>query len=57
MNFLVTIMRSVHYAMGISVPSPDRERFYLLVWLGILLFTLAWVVVIVLALLYFVLGK
>jgi len=35
MRFLVKLMRGLHYTIGISTPPPEKERFYVFVWLGI----------------------
>lgn len=35
MEFLLDLMRSLHYAIGITAPAPEKERLYLLIWAGI----------------------
>lgn len=37
MEFLLDMMRSLHYGMGITAPTPERERLYLVVWLAVAL--------------------
>ena len=35
MRFLVKVMRGLHYTIGISTPPPEKEHFYVFVWLAI----------------------
>jgi len=44
---LADIFRVVNYSMGISAPPPDampaQERSFVLTWVGIIVFLIAWV--------------
>lgn len=35
MKILVTLIRHVHYFIGISMPRPEQERLLVLVWVGV----------------------
>jgi len=38
MKWLEDLVRGLHWSIGISEPPPGQERFYVYVWIGILIF-------------------
>jgi hypothetical protein len=41
MRFLTTIVRYLHYTIGITTPRPDQERMFVAIWIGATLFIAA----------------
>ncbi len=41
MKFLIGLMRGLHMAIGIHTPPPEHERLYVFVWIGIIVFLAA----------------
>ncbi len=41
MRFLIGLMRGLHMTIGIHTPPADQERFYVFVWIGIIIFMAA----------------
>jgi hypothetical protein len=41
MNFLHSMVRGLHMTIGIHPPPPEQETLYVFVWLGIILFMIA----------------
>jgi hypothetical protein len=44
MRLLVRLVQAIHYTMGISVPPPRKERFYVFLWITIFFALIAWFV-------------
>lgn len=38
MKFLGGLVRGLHMAIGITVPTPEQESTYVFLWIGIILF-------------------
>jgi hypothetical protein len=38
MKFLATIVRYLHYTIGITTPRPEQERTFVLIWIAAILF-------------------
>ena len=34
MRFLATVVRYLHYTIGITTPRPDQERMFIFIWMG-----------------------
>ena len=41
MRFLATIVRYLHYTIGITTPRADQERMFVFIWIGASLFIVA----------------
>jgi hypothetical protein len=41
MNLLRGVVRGLHMAIGIHTPPPEQETLYVFVWIGIILFMIA----------------
>jgi hypothetical protein len=41
MGVLRSMIRGLHMAIGITTPPPEQETLYVFVWIGIILFMLA----------------
>jgi hypothetical protein len=37
MNFLLRVMRAIHFFFGISAPDPRQEKMVVFIWMGILI--------------------
>jgi hypothetical protein len=36
MNFLIKVMKAIHFSLGISMPEKSQEKMVALLWIGIL---------------------
>jgi len=34
MRFLATVVRYLHYTIGITTPRPEQERTFIFIWIG-----------------------
>jgi hypothetical protein len=41
MRFLGSLVRGLHMAIGIHTPPPEQESLYVFVWIGLILFIFA----------------
>ena len=41
MRFLASLVRGLHMAIGINTPPPEQESLYVFVWIGLILFIAA----------------